>query len=66
MSMQELQRFLEKVEQLQQMVKSLDKVPGRREKLAACDNHDEVVALAKSWGFQIGRRWGEDRSMENI
>ncbi len=60
MSKQELEQFLRKVEQLNKMVDSLDKVPGRRESLAACKNHNEVVELAQSWGYAIGRRWGEN------
>ncbi len=58
MAEQDLQRFLRKVEQLQEMVDSLDKVEGRRVSLAACENHNQVIALARSWGYEIGRRWG--------
>ena len=59
MAKQDLQKFLDKVQQLQQMVQSLDEVPGRKKLLEACENHDQVIHLAKSWGFEIGRRWGE-------
>ena len=59
MAKKDLQRFLYKVEQLKEMVISLDEIPERRDLLEACGHHDEVVALAKSWGFEIGRRWGE-------
>ena len=41
------------------MVSSLKAIPGRRELLLACKDHDEVVSLARSWGFEIGTRWGE-------
>ena len=59
MSQKNLDIFIEKVNQLNQMVASLEKVPGRKDLLIACRNHDEVVKLAKSWGYEIGRRWGE-------
>lgn len=59
MAEQDLQRFLHKVEQLQLMVDSLEKLPDRRELLAACTDHNQVVELARSWGYEIGRRWGE-------
>ena len=55
----DLQLFLYKVNQLNQLVNSLEKIPGRRDLLAACETHDEVIILAKSWGYSIGRRWGE-------
>ena len=59
MSKKDLQRFLNKVQQLQEMVISLEKFPGRRERLEACKDHDQVVNLARSWGYEIGQRWGE-------
>ncbi len=60
MSQKELIKFIEKVEQLKALIDSLDKVEGRRQALERCEKHDEVVALANSWGYSIGRRWGED------
>ena len=51
--------FLNKVQQLQELVKSLEQEPGRRTALADCNDHNAVVSLARSWGFEIGRRWGE-------
>ncbi len=59
MSSKDLKQFLKKVEDLNDMVRSLDKFPDRKGNLAACKNHEEVVELAKSWGYEIGRRWGE-------
>ncbi len=66
MAEQDLQAFLEKVSQLQQMVDSLDETPFRRKLLAACTNHNEVVQLASSWGFEIGRRWGEPSGKSDL
>ncbi len=62
----DLQRFLEKVKHLQMMVKSLDDVPNRREVLASCTDHNQVVELARSWGYEIGRRWGELQQEEHL
>ena len=60
MASKELERFVFKVNQLNQLVESLESVPGRKESLESCLTHEEVVALASSWGFEIGRRWGDD------
>ena len=59
MSERDLQRFLDKVSQLQSLVQSLEADDQRRRALADCSDHNAVVALAQSWGFEIGRRWGE-------
>ena len=59
MSQKELEKFIEKVKQLNLLLDSLDKFPKRKDLLLACNDHNEVVKLAKSWGFEIGRRWGE-------
>ena len=55
----DLKQFRHKVNQLNEMLNSVDRIPGRRELLVACKNHDEVVELAKRWGFSIGKRWGD-------
>ena len=62
MTEQDLSRFLHKVNQLQQLVQSLEDDEQRRQSLAACTNHNQVVALARRWGFEIARRWGEPES----
>ena len=59
MSEQELKKFIQKVNNLKDMVNSLEEIPERRVLLAACNSHDQVVLLAKKWGYDIGRRWGE-------
>ncbi len=59
MSEVDLEKFLKKVDSLVNLVASLDEKPERRGKLSLCSTHDEVVALAKSWGYEIGTRWGE-------
>ena len=59
MAEEDLQQFLLKVQQLNALVSSLDADPERRRQLAACSDHNAVVQLALSWGYSIGRRWGE-------
>jgi cupin 2 domain-containing protein len=55
----DLERFLEKIRQLNAFVALSERQPELREALRQCSHHDEVVALARSQGFEIGRRWGE-------
>ena len=59
MAEEDLQRFLLKVQQLNELVSSLEADPERRRQLAACSDHHAVVQLARLWGYRIGRRWGE-------
>ena len=59
MTKKDLEQFIYKVEQLQEMVQSLENFSERRYLLENCKTHEEVVILAKSWGFDIGKRWGE-------
>lgn len=55
----DLQQFLHKVNQLNALVACLETDPERRARFAACTDHNQVVQLASSWGFAIGRRWGD-------
>ncbi|TVS06491.1 MAG: Nif11 domain/cupin domain-containing protein [Cyanobium sp. PLM2.Bin73] len=55
----QLQQFLEKVRQLNAFVALSEADPAVREALRHCSHHQEVVALARRHGFEIGRRWGE-------
>ena len=59
MAEKDLQRFLQKVNHLNGLVQSLHEHPERRQQIAACDDHNSVVELARSWGFEIARRWGD-------
>ena len=59
MAEQDLIRFLSKISQLQSLADRVQQDPSSRERLAACADHNQVVQLAQSWGFDIGRRWGE-------
>ncbi len=55
----QLQQFLEKVRQLNAFVAMSEADPALRAALRDCGDHHQVVALARSCGFEIGRRWGE-------
>jgi cupin 2 domain-containing protein len=55
----QLQQFLEKVRQLNAFVALSERDPALRQSLRDCGDHQQVVALARSRGFEIGRRWGE-------
>lgn len=56
----QLQRFLEKVRQLNAFVALTEADPELRDALRRCDHHHQVVSLAARHGFEIGRRWGDD------
>lgn len=55
----QLRQFLDKVRQLNAFVALSEADPILRQELRDCAHHDEVVALARRCGFEIGRRWGE-------
>lgn len=55
----QLQQFREKVRQLHAFLALCDSDPALLASLRDCDHHDQVVALARRCGFEIGRRWGE-------
>ena len=57
---EQLQRFLQKVEQLNALVALIDADPQLRARLAGCDTHQQVVDFASTLGLEIGRRWGEN------
>lgn len=58
----DLERFLEKVRQLQEFVGLSESLPDLRQSLRECASHREVVDLAARHGFSIGRRWGDSES----
>lgn len=58
----QLQQFLHKVAQLNAFVALSESDPDLRQTLRDCSDHHAVVALARSRGFEIGKRWGESDS----
>ena len=59
MSKKDYERFLFKIEQLNQLVELINKTPEKYNLIISCKTHDDVVSLAKKWGYEIGKRWGE-------
>jgi cupin 2 domain-containing protein len=63
MAEEHLQLFLEKIRQLNSFVALSESDPEVRRALRDCSHHQQVVGLARSHGFEIGRRWGEQEAM---
>ena len=59
MSKKDYERFLFKIDQLNRLVDFIKDSPDRYQLFIKCSNHQEVVELAKQWGYEIGNRWGE-------
>ena len=59
MSKKDYESFLYKIDQLNQLVKLIDNSPEKYNLFISCKTHDDVVELAKQWGYEIGKRWGE-------
>ena len=59
MSKKDYEIFLYKIEQLNKLVELIDNSPEKYKLFIKCKTHDDVVELAKQWGFEIGKRWGE-------
>ena len=59
MTKKDLKKFIDKINQLNKILLLIEKSPNKKEELSKCANHDEVIELTKSWGFEIGKRWGE-------
>ena len=60
MAEKDLQIFLKKIEQLNLIVMLIQNDPDKRTKLSNCSNHDDVIKLTSSWGFNIEKRWGDN------
>ena len=59
MAKEDYQRFLYKIDQLNQFVELIKNSPEKYQLIISCKTHDDVVELAKQWGYEIGKRWGE-------
>ena len=59
MSKKDFERFINKIDQLNQLVELINKSPEKYQLIISCKTHEEVVELAKQWGYEIGKRWGE-------
>ena len=59
MSEKDLNNFLRKIDNLNQIVELIKNNPHKKTLLKNCKNHEEVIKLTSDWGFEIGKRWGE-------
>ena len=59
MSKKDYERFVYKINQLNQLVELINNSPEKYQLIINCKTHEDVVQLAKQWGYEIGRRWGE-------
>ncbi|HRD41344.1 MAG TPA: Nif11 domain/cupin domain-containing protein, partial [Prochlorococcaceae cyanobacterium AMR_MDS_5431] len=62
MAEHDLQIFLQKIEQLNQLVSLINSEPTKRAELVQCSSHNQVIKLTEEWGFSIGKRWGESNN----
>tara|TARA_Y100001970_G_scaffold111624_1_gene139301 strand:+ start:2995 stop:3174 length:180 start_codon:yes stop_codon:yes gene_type:complete len=59
MPKKDLDKFLNKISQLNSIVNLINESKSKREELTSCKTHEEVIKVTTSWGFNIGSRWGE-------
>ena len=59
MAKEDYERFLYKIDQLNQFVELIKNSPEKYQLIINCKTHEEVVGLAGKWGYEIGKRWGE-------
>ena len=59
MSEKDYQCFIYKVDQLNKLIEFINNSPEKYQLFVNCKTHNEIVELAKKWGFKIGNRWGD-------
>ena len=59
MTKKDYERFIYKIDQLNQLVELINNSPEKYQLIISCKTHEDVVKLASQWGYQIGKRWGE-------
>ena len=59
MSKKNYEKFLFKIDQLNKLVRKIEESPEKYKLFVNCETHNEIVEMAKEWGFEIGSRWGE-------
>ena len=60
MAEKDLNNFLKKIDQLTKISELIKINPDKKKELSECSNHEEVINLTSKWGFDIGKRWGEN------
>ena len=59
MAQKDYEKFLYKIDQLNQLVELINNSPEKYQLIISCKTHEDVVELAMQWGYEIGKRWGE-------
>ena len=59
MTKNDYKKFLYKIDQLNKLVQLINESPDKYQLIISCKTHEDVVELAKQWGYEIGKRWGE-------
>ena len=59
MSKKDYDSFLYKVDQLNKLVELINNSPEKYQLFISCKTHNDIVELAKQWGYEIGKRWGD-------
>ena len=59
MSKKDYESFIYKIDQLNKLVELINNSPEKYQLIISCKTHEDVVELAKKWGYEIGKRWGE-------
>ena len=59
MSESDYEKFIYKISQLNQLVDLINNSPEKYQLIISCKTHEDVVELARQWGYEIGKRWGE-------
>ena len=60
MTVKDYQGFLYKIDQMNKLVELINNSPEKYQLFIKCKNHQEIVELASKWGYEIGKRWGEN------
>jgi len=60
MAKKDYEKFIYKIDQLNQLIELINNSPEKYQLFISCKTHEEVVELAKQWGYEIGKRWGKD------
>ena len=59
MAKKDYEKFLYKIDQLNKLIELIDNSPDKYQLIINCETHNDVVELAKKWGYEIGKRWGD-------
>tara|TARA_B100000579_G_C22822966_1_gene851598 strand:- start:1334 stop:1516 length:183 start_codon:yes stop_codon:yes gene_type:complete len=60
MAEKDLINFLKKIDQLNKLSELINNNSIKKKELSDCKNHEEVIKLTSKWGYEIGKRWGEN------